>query len=69
MRLFAKRPTQQRLPGNRRAVAHAEKLARFFRRNGFPEAEAAPQYCIDEIGSDNFYTYTATVYVGKRKDG
>lgn len=53
-------------PGNQRAVAEAQHMARLYRRAGFPEAHAAPQYCIDELGDDGFFTYTVCVYVGKK---
>lgn len=53
-------------PGNRRAVDEARHMAALFRKAGFLNAQAAPEYCIDELGPDNFYTYTVCVYVGQR---
>ena len=47
------------------AKRQAEQMATRLRRSGYPEAIAAPQYCIEgEIGPDNFYTYTVCVYAG-----
>lgn len=51
---------------NHRAVSEAQHMARLYRRAGFPEAQAAPEYCIDELGSDGFFTYTVSVYVGEK---
>jgi len=58
-------PFRIETPANHRAVARAESIAAAYRRAGFPEAAAAPEYCIDEIGMDGFYTFTISVYVGK----
>jgi hypothetical protein len=55
-----------RPPENNRAIFEAKRLARLYRRAGYPDAAAAPQYCIDELGPDGFYTYTVSVYVGKK---
>jgi hypothetical protein len=51
--------------GNARAVAEARRIASFYRRAGYSDACAAPEYCIDELGSDGFYTFTVSVFVGK----
>lgn len=49
----------------RMSVKAAEQEAAMMRRAGYPEAQAAPDYCIDGvIGHDNFYTYTVSVYAG-----
>lgn len=53
-------------PGNHRAVAEAKHMAAMYRRMGFPNAQSAPEYCIDELGGDGFYTYTVSVYVGEK---
>ena len=45
-------------------VAEAERIAASFRVLGYTEARAAPEYCIDELGPDGFYTRTVSVYVG-----
>lgn len=50
-----------------RAVAEAKHMAAMYRRAGFPSAQAAPEYCIDELTEDGFYTYTVSVYVGKKE--
>jgi hypothetical protein len=42
-------------------------MAAMYRRAGYPDACAAPQYCIDEFGSDGFYTFTVSVFIGERK--
>lgn len=52
--------------GNSRAVREARRLASLYRASGYPEAEAAPAYCIDEHESGGFYTYTVCVYVGPK---
>ena len=49
-----------------RALDQANHMAAMYRRVGFPDARAAPEYCIDELGSDGFYTYTVSVYVGEK---
>ncbi len=50
----------------RHSVSEAQGIAAMLRRSGYPDAEVATQYCIDgEIGSDNFYTYTVSVYTGR----
>lgn len=46
-------------------LREAAREAAMLRRCGYPEAQVAPEYCIGgEIGSDNFYTKTISVYVG-----
>ena len=48
-----------------KALREAQQVAAMLRRSGYPEAIAAPEYCVDaEIGMDNFYTYTVSVYAG-----
>lgn len=43
----------------------ASQTAAMLRRCGYPEARPAREYCIDgEIGPDNFYTRTVSIYVG-----
>jgi hypothetical protein len=49
-----------------RALDQAKHMAAMYRRAGYPNARAAPEYCIDELGSDGFYTYTVSVYVGDK---
>lgn len=49
-----------------RALDQAKHMASMYRRAGYLNACAAPQYCIDELGSDGFYTYTVSVYVGEK---
>ena len=49
-----------------RALDQAKHMAAMYRRAGYPNACAAPEYCIDELGSDGFYTYTVSVYVGEK---
>lgn len=50
------------------ALHEAHQTAAMLRRCGYPEAEAAPAYCIDgEIGMDRFYTRTVSVYAGPYK--
>ncbi len=47
------------------AVDQARHTAAMLRRCGYPDAQAAREYCIDgEIGQDGFYTYTVSVYAG-----
>lgn len=53
-------------PDNSRAVAEARHLASMYRRLGYPNARATPEYCIDELDEGGFYTYTVSVYVGDR---
>jgi hypothetical protein len=51
---------------SRHSVREAQGVAAMLRRSGYPDAEVAPQYCIDgEITDDNFYTYTVCVYAGR----
>lgn len=51
-----------------KAFAEAQQVAAMLKRRGYPDAEPAPQYCIDpEIGQDNFYTYTVSVYAGEKQ--
>ena len=52
---------------NARAVKKAEQIAASLRLIGYPNATPAPEYCIEELGMDNFYTFTASVYVGEYK--
>lgn len=52
---------------NERAIEKAEAIAASLRRLGYPDATPAPEYCIEEWGMDNFYTFTASVYVGEYK--
>lgn len=54
-------------PGNGRAVDEARKMASLYRRGGYPDASAAPEYCVDEVGEDGFYTFTVSVFLGKYK--
>ena len=49
-----------------RALDEAKRIAAMYRRAGYPDACAAPEYCVDELGSDGFYTYTVSVYVGEK---
>jgi hypothetical protein len=51
---------------NHRAVEEAERYAYMLRRSGYPEAKAAPQYCIDE-NDGSFYTFTVCVELGPHK--
>jgi hypothetical protein len=55
---------------NRRSVEYAKAMAASLRRQGYPDAEVADQYCIDgdTIGFDNYVIFTACVYVGQNKD-
>jgi hypothetical protein len=47
------------------AYEAARRMAGILRTSGYPEAEPAPEYCIDGvIGQDGFYTYTVSVYAG-----
>lgn len=50
-----------------KAYGEARHRAAMMRRCGYPEAQAARQYCIDEIGSDGFYTFTVCIYAGPYK--
>ena len=51
-----------------RAVKEAERVAAMLRRSGYPDASPAPHYCINgEIGMDNFFTYTVSVYAGEKQ--
>lgn len=48
------------------SVDRAKHTAAMLRRCGYPDAIAAPEYCIDgEIGQDRFYTETVSVYAGE----
>ena len=49
-----------------RALDQAKHMAAMYRRAGFVNARAAPEYCIDALGSDGFYIYTVSVYVGEK---
>ena len=50
---------------SRPSVREAEHTAAMLQRCGYPEAQAAPEYCIDgEIQEDGFYTHTISVYAG-----
>ena len=52
----------------RPSVREAKQVAAMLRRCGYPEAQAATEYCIDgHIGPDGFYTYTVAVYAGKKQ--
>jgi len=53
----------------RPSVQYAQVMAAKARRNGYPDAQVAEEYCIDgeTIGFDNFLTFTATVYVGSHQ--
>lgn len=47
------------------AFREAQQVAAMLRRSGYPDAQAAREYCIDgEVGPDGFYTYTVSVYAG-----
>ena len=50
-----------------RAINQAMHIAAMYRRAGYPDAHAAPAYCVDEFGADGFYTYTVSVYVGEKR--
>lgn len=50
------------------ARLEADKIAAGARKSGWTDAQAAYDYCINgEVGPDNFYTYTISVYLGERK--
>lgn len=50
------------------ALEEAKRVAAFARRQGHAEAEPAPEYSIDgEVGPDNFWTRTISVYLGPKK--
>lgn len=59
------------MSGHRRAALldDAEILAAWLRRNGYPEAEVAAQYCVEGLESDGFYTKTVSVYAGPKTTG
>jgi hypothetical protein len=51
-----------------RAAREAERAAIMLKRRGYPDAVAAPEYCIDgDIGPDGFYTFTVCAYAGKKR--
>jgi hypothetical protein len=52
------------MAGNQRAVDSAKHTAAMYRRAGYSQARAVPEYCVDELGEDGFYTFTVSVYVG-----
>ena len=53
---------------SRTSVRGAQHAAQILKRCGYPEAQAAPEYCIDAgINEDGFYTYTISVHAGPYK--